>query len=109
MGSRGLAGRFRHLMNDIMKMIPHHKKEAKVERKGAKDMVDDLCHERSCNNFMFFEARKHKDLYLWIAKSPSGPSFKLQVQNIHTTDELKLTGNCLMYSRPMLSFDKSFD
>lgn len=42
-------------------------------------------------------------------KSPDGPSVKFAVQNIHTTDELKLTGNCLKFSRPLLSFDNAFD
>ena len=46
---------------------------------------------------------------MWILKSPNGPSFKFAVSNIQTTDELKLTGNCLKYSRPLLSFDNEFD
>ena len=28
---------------------------------------------------------------------------------VHTTEELKMTGNCLMGSRPLLLFDKHFD
>lgn len=28
---------------------------------------------------------------------------------VHTMDELKMTGNCLKGSRPILSFDKSFE
>ena len=31
-----------------------------------------------------------------------------QVENIHTMAELKMTGNCLRASRPLLSFDLSF-
>lgn len=57
---------------------------------------------------MYFETRKQKDLYLWLGKSPSGPSVKLAVYNIHTCSELKLTGNCLKHSRPLLTFDKAF-
>jgi len=72
-------------------------------------VVDDLCFERSCNNMMFFEQRKQKDLFLWTCKSPSGPSIKFQVVNIHTFDELKLSGNCLKYSRPLLSFCGAFE
>jgi ribosome biogenesis protein BRX1 len=34
---------------------------------------------------------------------------KFQVLNVHTMDELKLTGNCLKGSRPLLSFDAIFD
>jgi len=46
---------------------------------------------------------------MWLSKSPNGPAFKFSVEHIHTTDELKLTGNCLKYSRPFISFDGSFD
>ena len=46
---------------------------------------------------------------MWVSKSPNGPALKFAVDHIHTMDELKLTGNCLKYSRPILSFDGSFD
>lgn len=46
---------------------------------------------------------------MWAAKTPNGPSIKLHVQNVHTVDELKMTGNCLKGSRGILSFDKAFD
>ena len=38
-----------------------------------------------------------------------GPSAKFLVQNIHTMDELKLTGNSMIGSRPLLNFDPEFD
>mmetsp|Transcript_27653 Transcript_27653/g.31815 ORF Transcript_27653/g.31815 Transcript_27653/m.31815 type:complete len:205 (+) Transcript_27653:3-617(+) len=62
----------------------------------------------SCNNGMYFQVRR-KELYLWVIRTPSGPSALFHIQNVHTKDELKLTGNCLKGSRPMLSFDASFD
>merc|ERR1712179_567934 len=37
-----------------------------------------------------------------------GPTVKFQVENVHTMSELKLTGNCLKGSRPLLSFDPNF-
>ncbi len=46
---------------------------------------------------------------MWIAKTPNGPSAKFMVRNVHTMDELKMTGNCLKGSRPILSFDAAFD
>jgi len=57
---------------------------------------------------MYFETKKKRDLYLWLGKV-DGPSIKFRVENIHTSDELKLTGNCLKGSRPVLSFDAAFD
>jgi len=107
--SRGIAGRFRHLVEDITSMIPNIKKESKIDRKHVMSVVNDLCFERSCNNLMYFEQRKQKDLFLWMAKSPNGPSIKFHVVNIHTFDELKLSGNCLKFSRPLLSFDGAFE
>merc|ERR1712110_536890 len=45
---------------------------------------------------------------MWVSDVARGPSAKFQVENIHTAAELKLTGNCLKGSRPLLSFDMSF-
>ena len=36
---------------------------------------------QSCSSVIFFEVRKKQDLYLWLAKSPAGPSVKFLVQN----------------------------
>ncbi|KAK8115373.1 hypothetical protein PG999_007442 [Apiospora kogelbergensis] len=55
------------------------------------------------------EARKQQDLYMHIAKSPSGPRAKLHVQNLHTTSELNFIGNSLRGSRPILSFDAAIE
>jgi len=63
----------------------------------------------NCNNVFFFEARKGKDLYLWMSKPPNGPTVKMHLQNLHTMEELHFTGNCLKGSRPILSFDATFD
>lgn len=58
---------------------------------------------------MFFEARKRQDLYVWLAKVPSGPTVRFYATNVHTMAELKLSGNHLKGSRPLLSFAKEFD
>lgn len=96
-------------MKDILNLVPNTKSESKLERKETRDVITDICYERSCNNYLFFDCHKHVDLFMWLAKSPNGPSIKFQVKDIHTTQELKLTGNCLKYSRPLLSFDAKFD
>ena len=36
---------------------------------------------QGCNNVIFFEARKHQDLYVWIAKAPGGPTVKFHCTN----------------------------
>jgi len=107
--SRGINSRFRHLMEDMRALLPHHRKEIKHDTKRNLREINELCELKGCNGCMFFEARKRKDLYLWLSKTPSGPSIKFLVQNIHTMDELRLTGNCLKGSRPFLSFGKEFE
>lgn len=46
---------------------------------------------------------------MWVSKSPNGPSAKFHVLNVYTMDELKLTGNALHGSRPILFFDPQFE
>jgi len=96
-------------MEDMRRLLPHSKKESKINCAKNMDEINEICDLKSCNNCLFFEVKKKQDLYLWVAKSPNGPSGKFFVQNVHTMDELKLTGNCLHGSRPILSFDDQFD
>eukprot|EP00455_Lapot_gusevi_P046550 TRINITY_DN6146_c0_g1_i2.p1 TRINITY_DN6146_c0_g1~~TRINITY_DN6146_c0_g1_i2.p1 ORF type:complete len:295 (-),score=42.34 TRINITY_DN6146_c0_g1_i2:22-906(-) len=107
--TRGITFRDRHLMGDLRDLMPHSKRDAKFDSKEKLEVINEIAELKNCNNCIFFEARKHKDLYLWVSRCPSGPSVKFLVQNIHTMDELKLTGNCLKGSRPIMSFDKNFD
>ncbi|GAA5893456.1 hypothetical protein JCM6882_008041 [Rhodosporidiobolus microsporus] len=108
--SRGISQRQRHLMSDILALLPHAKKETKLEDKHNMVSLNELCYLNNCNNALFFEARRqHNDLYLWAAKSPNGPSVRFHVLNLHTMDEVKMTGNCLKGSRPIVVFDKQFD
>ncbi|KAI9061500.1 Brix-domain-containing protein [Trametes sanguinea] len=109
LSSRGINHRMRHLMNDLEALLPHVKKDAKLDSKNHLHLLPELADLNNCNNTLYFEARRHEDLYLWAAKTPNGPSIKMHVQNIHTMDELKMTGNCLKGSRGILSFAKEFD
>ncbi|KAK0451119.1 ribosome biogenesis protein BRX1 [Armillaria borealis] len=102
LSSRGITHRMRHLMTDIEALLPHVKK-------SQLHLLPELADLNNCNNTLYFEARRHEDLYLWATKTPNGPSIKMHVQNVHTMDELKMTGNCLKGSRGLLSFDKAFD
>lgn len=107
--SRGITARFRHLLEDFKKLIPHHKKDNKLDTKGDIHVINEIAEYKSCNQVIYLETRKKQDLYLFLAKTPQGPSVKFQVVNVHTMDELKLTGNCMLGSRPLLNFDGQFD
>jgi ribosome biogenesis protein BRX1 len=109
LSSRGITHRMRHLMNDLETLLPHVKKDSKLDSKSQLHLLPEIADLNNCNNTLYFEARRHEDLYMWATKTPNGPSIKLHVQNVHTMDELKMTGNCLKGSRGILSFDKAFD
>ncbi|KIO20552.1 hypothetical protein M407DRAFT_81436 [Tulasnella calospora MUT 4182] len=109
LSSRGVTSRMRHLMKDLECLLPHTKKDSKLDVKSQLYLLPELADLNNCNNCLFFEARRHEDLYLWAVKTPNGPSIRMHVQNIHTMDELKMTGNCLKGSRGLLSFDAAFD
>jgi len=84
--------------------------DAKLEDKHSLPSLNEIAYLSSCNNILFFEARRqHGDLYLWAAKAPNGPSCRFHVLNSHTMDEMKMTGNCLKGSRPVVVFDQQFD
>lgn len=107
--SRGITARFRHLLEDLKKLIPHHKKDNKLDSKGDIQVVNEIAEMKSCNNCIYLECRKKQDLFMYVGKTPYGPSAKFHVVNIHTMDELKLTGNCMIGSRPILDFDVAFN
>lgn len=118
--SRGVTSRYRHLLEDLRTLIPHHKKDSKLDasknaKGGIGGAVNDIAEMRGCNTVLFLECRKRQDAYLWISNTnfgrdvSSGPSAKFLVENIHTMDELRLTGNCMKGSRPILTFDSAFE
>ena len=114
--SRGVTSRFRHLLEDLKTLIPHHKKESKLDasksdKGGIGGAVNDIAEIRGCNSVLFLECRKRQDAYMWLGHTgkKDGPSAKFLVENIHTMDELRLTGNCMRGSRPLLTFDTAFD
>lgn len=135
LSSRGITYRHRHLLNDLYALLPHSRKDAKLDTKTKLYQLNELADLYNCNNVLFFEARKGKDLYIWMSKAPNGPTVKCHLQNcalavrlqlqrlghfpffptevltfltVHTTSELHFPGNCLRGSRPVLSFDSTF-
>jgi ribosome biogenesis protein BRX1 len=109
LASRGITARHRHLLEDLKNLIPHHKKDNKLDSKGEIKAVNEIAELKSCNQIIYLETRKHQDLYMYLGQAPNGPSVKFHVVNVHTMDELKLTGNCMLGSRPILNFDATFE
>ncbi|CAD6594337.1 MAG: Ribosome bioproteinsis protein brx1 [Alectoria sarmentosa] len=85
LSSRGVTYQHRHLLNDLYSLLPHSRKDAKLDTKTKLYQLNELAELYNCNNILFFEARK-----------------------VHTMSELHFPGNCLKGSRPILSFDATF-
>lgn len=109
MSTRGVTTRFRHLMSDLLCLLPHAKKETKLDSKDRLDVAIEVAELRNCDTVLLFESRKRQDLYLHLCKSPHGPTIKFHVSNLHTMNELSFPGNNLKFSRPLVSFDPGFD
>jgi len=107
--SRGISYLARHVMKNLRSLMAHSKSEPKAELRKNFSVLNEIAELRNCNKILFFDMKKKRDLYLWMASVPDGPTVKFLVENLHTMEQLKLTGNCLRGSRPILSFDKKFD
>jgi len=106
---RGINYRARHLKDDLKCMMPHSKTDSKLNSHTRLFDINEMAEMKNCDKCLYFEGRKKKDTFMWAANVARGPSVKFEVENIHTLSELKMTGNCLKGSRPLLSFDKTFE
>lgn len=113
LGGRNMSSKARHLLLDIRGLMPHSREHSKLgggsqhHTIGA-DLVD-ICQLHQCNSFLYIDPHRQDVHYMWIGQAPSGPSVKLQLSNVHTADEIRMAGNCLRYSRPLLHFDRAFE
>lgn len=109
-GSRSINAKDRHLLQDLSGIMAHGRPHPKLDvRQDLGTNLNELCKLHGCNSTLFLEGRKQQTSYLWLGQSPQGPSMKFQLMNVHTADELRMVGNCLKYSRPLLHFDAEFD
>jgi len=96
-------------MDDFCALLPHLKKENKFDTKQGLFALNELADLDSCTHCLFFEPKKPQELFLWASKTPSGPSMRFHVQNIHTLEELHMPGNCMKNTRAVLAFDEAFE
>lgn len=81
LSSRGVTYRHRHLLNDLVALLPQARKDAKLDTKSQLHLLNEVAELYNCNGVLFFEARKRQDLYMWISRVPNGPCVKFHVQN----------------------------
>jgi ribosome biogenesis protein BRX1 len=107
--SRGVSYLARHVLDNLKCLMPHTKTDSKFDNKHNLKELNEIAEIRNCNKVLYVEMYKKQDAYLWLSAQPHGPSVKFALENLHTMEELKLTGNCLKGSRPIISFNDEFD
>ena len=109
LGSRGITEKHKCLMRDLSMLMPQVRLESKMDPRDPPSAINEIADLRSCNHAIFLDSRRHKDLFMDFARVPDGPTLRFFVREIHTADELNLTGNCLRGSRALLSFSSEFE
>lgn len=105
--SKGIRNNEKQLAKELISLMCHTKTDSSLDKSDIFEQISELCRLRNCQNCIFFEQKKH-ELFLWIAKYPSGPSVKFRLSEIVLAENTKFHGNCLKASRPILSFDSEF-
>eukprot|EP01013_Petalomonas_cantuscygni_P040406 TRINITY_DN72348_c0_g1_i1.p1 TRINITY_DN72348_c0_g1~~TRINITY_DN72348_c0_g1_i1.p1 ORF type:complete len:451 (-),score=90.10 TRINITY_DN72348_c0_g1_i1:8-1360(-) len=106
--ARGITALERHLLMDLRVLLPHSRAEGKLDTKRHfGDVLPEIMDLRGCTGAVLLEVRRREHCYMWLSRR-AGPSAKFQVHNIHTMREMKLPGNGIKGSRPLLHFDQAF-
>ena len=71
----------RHLLNDLVAILPHSRKDAKLVTKSKLYYLKEMADLDNCNNILFFEVRKRQDLQVWLSKALNRPFVKMHLQN----------------------------
>ena len=109
--TRGVRTRHRHLMRDLLHVLPHGKRGAKLATNSEQGLagLPELCEDADCSEALLIDARDPAGrLYLWAATCPEGPSALFRVVNVHTVAELKLDARRARRARNVLIFDTEF-
>jgi ribosome biogenesis protein BRX1 len=111
LASKGLIHEHAQVFEDFLGLIPHAKKEQSMP---PSDFVhlEEIAGDRHCDVAAVFETRHrrvNRECYFWIARVPDGPSVNFFIEDAQSIKDLKLIGNCLKGSRPILQFDPGLE
>lgn len=77
LSSRGVTSQQRHLVEDVRSLIPHSKKDTKLDSKKGLDVINEIASVFNCTGAIYFEARKHQDLFVLFSLFPMSSFFFL--------------------------------
>ena len=107
--TRGVKARHRHLLHDLLQLLPHGKLGSKLPTEDGLSGVLELCENGGCGSSLLLDARDPRRLFLWAANCPDGPSAMFQVVNTHTVAELQFDARRVSGARNVLVFDPAFN
>ncbi|PNH10674.1 Ribosome biogenesis protein BRX1 [Tetrabaena socialis] len=55
LSTRGVTFRYRHLMEDVLCLLPHAKKESKLDTKSDRRVINEVADLKNCTSTLFFE------------------------------------------------------
>lgn len=102
LSGRGVSNRLRHLHSDMLSLIPHSKKDQKVDTRKDIRLLKELAELSSCAHIVLLESRNECD-YLWLSSHVNGPTIRLGMTSFSTLEELGLLGNFFKNTRFVLS------
>ena len=108
LANKGISHDIAQILDDFLKLVPHAKKESRTSEKDFYSL-DETATDLHCDTIALFQTKHHEDPFLWISKSPEGPSMCLFIEESKSIEQLSSVGNCMKGSRPLLIFDPLFE
>lgn len=109
--NRGMIRQEAQVFDNFQACIPHAKSENSMTKKHYTELGE-IAEDRRCDTIGMIETchkRRIPEGYLWIAACPHGPSFNFYINDAQSIENLRLIGNAMKGSRPILQFDPKFD
>lgn len=110
--NRGMARQHAQVFDNIQDCIPHAKHENSMNKKHYHEL-EEIAEDRRCDTVGMIETchkrQNENEAYFWIAACPSGPSINFYIHDAQSIENLRLIGNVMKGSRPILQFDPKFD
>lgn len=110
MSCKGINHQVSMIHDDIVGMIPHAKKDSRIKQSDFV-YIDEMASDLHCDTVILFENRHRtqSEPYLWVARTPEGPSMSFYIKDTTSINALRTVGNCMKGSRPLLCFDPKFE
>ncbi len=60
----------------MVAMLPHSKKDCRIDKTHVATQIRELCQLHKCRQFLYFETKKKINFQLYAGVYPSGPTVR---------------------------------